>query len=86
MFFDFLKNNHQTYIICCQICRKRPAMIKYVQSEIISVIDAIIGPAISAGSMPMRFATIGSIEPMSFAMMTMSIIETHTVMATIGGL
>ena len=34
-------------------------MMKYVQSEIISVIDAIIGPAIRAGSMPIFFATIG---------------------------
>ena len=61
-------------------------MMKYVQSEIMSVIDAIIGPAISAGSMPMRLATIGSMEPISFAMMTMSIMDTHTVIATIGGL
>ena len=60
--------------------------MKYVQSEIISVMDAIIGPAISAGSIPMRFATIGSIEPISFAMMTMRIMDTHTVIATSGGL
>ena len=31
-------------------------------------------------------ASIGSIEPISLAMMTMSIMETHTVMATMGGL
>ena len=61
-------------------------MMKYVQRDIISVIDAIIGPAISAGSMPIFFASIGSIEPISFAIITMSIIETHTVTATIGGL
>ena len=60
--------------------------MKYVQSEIMSVIDAIIGPAISAGSMPMRLATIGSMDPISFAMMTMSIMDTHTVIATRGGL
>ena len=68
------------------MCRNSPAMIKYVQSEIISVIDAIIGPAISAGSIPMRLATIGSMEPISFAMMTMSIMEQQTVSATSGGL
>ena len=60
--------------------------MKYVQSEIISVIDAIIGPAIRAGSIPMRLATIGSMEPISFAMITISIMDTHTVIATIGGL
>ena len=60
--------------------------MKYVQSEIISVMDAIIGPAISAGSIPMRFASIGSMDPISLAMMTMSIIEQQTVSATRGGL
>ena len=60
--------------------------MKYVQSEIMSVIDAIIGPAIRAGSIPMRLATIGSMDPISFAMMTMSIMDTHTVIATRGGL
>ena len=60
--------------------------MKYVQSEIISVIDAIIGPAISAGSIPIFFAIIGSMDPISFAMITISIMDTHTVIATIGGL
>ena len=60
--------------------------MKYVQSEIMSVIDAIIGPAIRAGSIPMRLATIGSIDPISLAMITMSIMDTHTVIATSGGL
>ena len=60
--------------------------MKYVQSEIISVMDAIIGPAIRAGSMPIRFASIGSMDPISFAMITISIMDTHTVIATIGGL
>ena len=68
------------------ICRKSPAIRKYVHSEIMSVMDAIIGPAISAGSIPIFFASIGSIEPISLAIMTMSIMDTHTVMATIGGL
>ena len=60
--------------------------MKYVQRDIMSVIDAIIGPAMRAGSIPILFASIGSIEPMSLAMMTMSIIEQHTVSATSGGL
>ena len=68
------------------MCRNNPAIMKYVQSEIISVMDAIIGPAISAGSMPIFFATIGSMDPISLAMMTMSIMDTHTVTATSGGL
>ena len=68
------------------MCRKSPAIIKYVQSDIISVIEAIIGPAIRAGSMPIRFASIGSIAPMILAIITMRIIEQHTVNATSGGL
>ena len=60
--------------------------MKYVHRDIISVIDAIIGPAMRAGSMPILLASIGSMDPMSFAIMTMSIIEQHTVSATRGGL
>ena len=59
--------------------------MKYVLSEIISVIDAIIGPAISAGSIPIFLAIIGSDDPMSLAMITITIMEVHTVTATIGG-
>jgi len=51
-----------------------------------SVIDAIIGPAMSAGSIPILLATIGSIDPISFAMITMKSMDRHTVTATIGGL
>ena len=60
--------------------------MKYVPSDIISVTDAIIGPAIRAGSMPILFATIGSIDPISLAMTTITVIDRHTVIATPGGL
>ena len=57
-------------------------MMKYVPNDTISVRDAIIGPDINAGSMPIFFAPIGSSPPKHLAMMTISSMETHTVSAT----
>ena len=60
--------------------------MKYVDSDIISVMEAIIGPAIRAGSIPIFLASIGSMDPMILAIITTSTIELQTVSATKGGL
>ena len=67
------------------MCSKALAIEKYVISDIISVIDAIIGPDIRAGSSLISLAPIGRSAPIIFATITIRIIDTHTVRATIGG-
>jgi len=55
---------------------------KYIKHEKVSVSDEIIGAAISAGSIPTRFASIGSMLPMIFANITIRSIDMQTVRAT----
>lgn len=54
---------------------------KYVTTETISVSDEIIGLATSAGSIPTRLAIIGSMLPIDLAAITITSIDTLTVIA-----
>ena len=53
----------------------------YVVTDTMSVSDAIIGLAMSAGSIPIFLASIGSIPPIHFAMMTIASMARLTVSA-----
>ena len=59
-------------------CRRWVASVKYTIKEIASTIVVIIGLAITAGSKPIRSASIGSIQPMSFAQLTTITRVMHT--------
>ena len=54
-------------------------------TEIMSVVDAIMGLAIKAGSMPSFFASMGSMLPIVFASMMTARMARQTVNATVAG-
>ena len=59
------------------------AIAKYTSSDIASTIVVMNGLAMTAGSKPSRFASIGSVQPMTFATSTVAAIVRQTVTATI---
>ena len=61
---------------------RAPQNSQFPEEWIMSVVEAIMGLAISAGSMPILFASMGSMLPMVFASMITARIARQTVKAT----